>query len=232
MQVFFSLQLSLNFCQVPNLLSGWNSTLAVWSSPSLPHLLGLCLNCVSQCQNIRKGDICWVSYIHASMIWCWVEPQFLPQSPDGVSLSEGVIFHSYIHGKYPATPIICWGFSISVRLSLMNILFLYFHDILSWEKLCEETQSSECLQTPHNRFYFVALFSSSSWPSQEETRPQLLENLTNLSGFLLITRILGLGFSFFRNPQYQLILSFCISSQTINVRLETVLKRSANNKKA
>ena len=40
--------------------------------------------------------------------------------------------------------------------------------MISWaERNYEEIQSSECLQTPHNHFYFVVLFSSSSWPFPE-----------------------------------------------------------------
>lgn len=189
---------------------------------SSPHLLGLCLNYGISVSK-TWGCVIYVGYHIYMPAWydvvfglplfvqtgsCWLEPQFLPQSPDGVSLSLRVSYSTHIHGKYPATPIICWGFFISVRLSLMNILFLYFHDILSWEKLCEETQSSECLKTPHNHFYFVVLFSSSSWPfpGSEMQSHTVRESYKPIWGFFPSLEY-GLGFSFFfRNPQYQLTL--------------------------
>lgn len=159
----------------------------------------------------------------------------LPQSPDGVSLSLRVSYSTHIHGKYPPTPIICWAFFISVRLSLMNIRFLYFHDILSWEKLCEETQSSECLKTPHNHFYFVVLFSSSSWPfpgseMQGHTVKRILQTYL---GLLPITRIQGLGFSFFfQEPTISTdSFLFCISSQNSECEARESWKEVLTTKK-
>ena len=187
MDIIWQIQVCKKFkfflCNLAWILSSSQSTewLKLNSSSgkfSSPHLLGLCLNYGISVSKHQDGwymlgiiytcqhDMSYLVCHCLSKQWtnCWVEPQFLPQSPDGVSISLRVSYSAHIYGKYPDTPIICSGFFISVRLSLMNILFLYFHDILSWEKLCEETQSSECLQTPHNHFYFVVLFSSSSWP--------------------------------------------------------------------
>ena len=101
-------------CQVPNLLSGWNSTPAARSFFSSSHYLGLCPS-YGYLSVKASGWVIYVEY-HISMLTgqdvisgsplsvragsYWVELHSLLQSPFGVWLLltvayEGIIYHSY-----------------------------------------------------------------------------------------------------------------------------------------